>query len=78
MHGDGAGRRRKDRGKAARAFEGKVCNDFLVPFKNHEIKAGERVCQMIIDKLPDVELLVVDELSETERGASGFGSTGLK
>ena len=57
-------------------FEGRVYNGSLIPFKNHEIKAGERVCQMIVDKLPDVDLMEVDELSETERGDGGFGSTG--
>lgn len=59
-------------------FEGKVYNGCLIPYSNHEIKAGERICQMIIDKLPDVDLVQVDELSETDRGTSGFGSTGTR
>lgn len=40
------------------------------------IKAGERIAQMIIKKNEDVNLVQVDELSETERGTNGFGSTG--
>lgn len=40
------------------------------------IKRGERIAQMVISELPDVELLCVDELSESIRGAGGFGSTG--
>lgn len=41
-----------------------------------EIKAGDRIAQMIPRKMEDVDLVQVDELSETERGAKGFGSTG--
>ncbi len=40
------------------------------------IKAGERIAQMIIKKNEDVNLVQVDELSETERGTNGYGSTG--
>lgn len=37
---------------------------------------GDRVAQMMIVELPKVILTQVDELSETERGAGGWGSTG--
>lgn len=40
-------------------------------------QAGDRVAQAIIHKLPDIELVECEELSETERGMGGFGSTGL-
>lgn len=43
------------------------------------IKVGERVAQMVLQKVEQVEFekcLRLDELSETERGAGGFGSTG--
>lgn len=40
------------------------------------IKAGERVAQMIIEPYQEAELIEVDELGDTERGAGGFGSTG--
>jgi len=40
-------------------------------------QAGERIAQAIIHKLPDIELIECEELSETERGEGGFGSTGL-
>jgi dUTPase len=33
---------------------------------------------MVICELPEVELICVDELSESKRGAGGFGSTGKK
>lgn len=42
------------------------------------IKAGERIAQMILRKKYDAELVEVDELSETERGTGGFGSTGTR
>ena len=45
------------------------------PFQVHR---GDRVAQMVIAKLPDVELVQAASLSETKRGAGGFGSTGRK
>lgn len=41
----------------------------------HTIKAGERCVQLVIMTILDTEY-VEDELSDTERGISGFGSTG--
>jgi dUTP pyrophosphatase len=40
------------------------------------IKRGERIAQMVIAPVTQGEWKVVDTLSETKRGASGFGSTG--
>ena len=40
------------------------------------IKRGDRIAQMVIAKLPEVELVCVESLSETGRGEGGFGSTG--
>lgn len=42
----------------------------------HAFKAGEKITQIVILPIPDVELEVVSELEETERGSGGFGSTG--
>ena len=42
------------------------------------IARGDRIAQLIIGKLPDVELHVMDELPETSRGAGGFGHTGVR
>lgn len=36
----------------------------------------ERVAQMVITPIPEVELVLVDELPDTDRGTGGFGSTG--
>lgn len=43
-----------------------------------EIKRGERIAQMIIAPITQPTFTVVTELSDTERGAGGFGSTGVK
>lgn len=42
------------------------------------INKGDRVAQMVIKQVPYVEWDVVEELSETNRGAKGFGSSGVK
>ncbi len=40
------------------------------------IEPGQRIAQLIIAPVVQAEFCVVDELSETGRGAQGFGSTG--
>lgn len=40
------------------------------------IERGERIAQLVIQKVPVVNLVEVDELDETDRGAGGFGSSG--
>ena len=52
-----------------------------IPIRNHSsetqvIIPHERIAQMIILKIPDIFLYETAELSETDRGAGGFGSTG--
>jgi len=41
-----------------------------------QYKNGDKIAQLIIMKLPLVDIEEVDELSETDRGEGGFGSTG--
>ncbi|KXX68797.1 dUTP diphosphatase [Flammeovirga sp. SJP92] len=43
-----------------------------------KIEDGERVAQLIVAKHETVEWEPVEELSSTERGAGGYGSTGKK
>ena len=43
-----------------------------------EIQHGERIAQMIIAKHETVQWEEVEVLSDTERGAGGFGSSGVK
>ena len=40
------------------------------------IEPGERICQMVIAKHETPEVVEVSALSETERGAGGFGHSG--
>ncbi len=42
------------------------------------IEDGERIAQLVFAKVEQAEWKVANELSETERGAGGFGSTGVK
>ena len=41
------------------------------------VRPGDRVAQMVFMLVPDVLLTNVEELTETDRGAGGFGSTGV-
>lgn len=43
-----------------------------------EIKAGDRIAQMILRKQEEAELVEVDELTPTDRGEKGFGSSGTR
>jgi dUTP pyrophosphatase len=44
------------------------------PFK---IEPGLRIAQLVIAAVPAAEIVVVESLDGTERGAGGFGSTGV-
>jgi dUTP pyrophosphatase len=42
------------------------------------IEPGERIAQMVVVRHEQVEWIAQESLSESERGAGGFGSTGVK
>ncbi|MBF00440.1 dUTP diphosphatase [Flavobacterium coralii] len=44
----------------------------------YTINDGERIAQLVIAKHERAEWIVAEELTETTRGAGGFGSTGVK
>ncbi|TYA74093.1 dUTP diphosphatase [Seonamhaeicola marinus] len=52
----------------------------LVNLSNEDftIENGERIAQLVIAKHERAEWLEVEELSSTDRGSGGFGSTGVK
>ena len=57
--------------------------EIMVPIHNHSqeqqiIASGERVAQMVIMPYVKAEFVESETLEETERNASGFGSTGTK
>ena len=41
-----------------------------------EVKTGDRICQMVINKVEQLEWEQVDSLEDTDRGEGGFGHTG--
>lgn len=58
------------RGTIHALYENSYCYD-------ENIKEGDRIAQGIIVPIPQVEFEEVEELSITERGEGGFGSTGV-
>ena len=40
------------------------------------IQRGDRIAQMVICKLPEIDLVETTELSQPDRNTNGFGSTG--
>jgi dUTP pyrophosphatase len=69
-------------------YRGKICTNIEVDQNNNEIgsyekfktskvyKIGDRIGQLIIMPYPTIEFTVVDELSDSERGTGGYGSSG--
>lgn len=57
--------------------------EFMVALHNHSdveqcVVGGERIAQLVITPYLHVEFDETDTLTETKRGAGGFGSTGTK
>lgn len=46
--------------------------------KEFEIEKGNKIAQMVFNKVEEVDFEEVDELDETTRNDGGFGSTGLR
>jgi len=44
--------------------------------ENFEVKKGQKIAQMLVQPIMTAEVEEVKELSDTHRGAGGFGSTG--
>ncbi len=66
---------------------GTVDNDYRGEIKvlliNHgksdfQISKGDRIAQAVVNRVELVDIVQVEELSETQRGDKGFGSTGRK
>lgn len=58
-------------------YRGEVC----VPLVNHgkkpfTVERGMRIAQMVVKRVPPVEILEVKDLDATDRGSGGFGHTG--
>jgi dUTP pyrophosphatase len=50
-----------------------IINNSLVDFY---VDKGAKIAQIILERCSNATIMLVDELSETERGYGGFGSTG--
>lgn len=60
-------------------YRGEVCVIILNAGKTaYTVHRGDRIAQMVIAKLPEVELVFTETLAESARGQGGFGSTGKK
>ena len=60
------------RGELQATFN-KINNDSV---SENDYKVGDRIAQIMIIPHPDIQFEEADELSDTERGEGGFGSTG--
>ncbi len=59
-------------------YRGEVCVImFNLGKKEYSVSRGDRIAQMVIQRLPDIELVPAESLAESKRGSGGFGSTGL-
>ncbi len=45
--------------------------------KDFHIRKGDRIAQMVISKIERVKIIEVENISGSERGTQGFGSTGI-
>ena len=60
-------------------YRGEICVGVINQLKEpYTIQPFERIAQMVIQPVALPELVEVDELDNTDRGAGGFGSTGKK
>lgn len=60
-------------------YRGEVCVPVInLSTEEYTIQPQERIAQMIIARVERAKIQVVQELSQTERAAGGFGSTGKK
>lgn len=48
----------------------------LDPAEDFEVRRGDRIAQLVVQRVEHVEWRVVDDLHDSERGLGGFGHTG--
>jgi dUTP pyrophosphatase len=44
---------------------------------NFQVKKGDRIAQLLIQKVETANFKIVNELPDSERSAGGYGSTGV-
>ncbi len=50
----------------------------LDPHQPFDVQRGDRIAQLVVQRVQDVEWLEVSELDDTTRGTGGWGSTGRR
>lgn len=63
------------RGEVFFKFKSTIVNDMSYTYDLNEYEVGDRIGQIIIMPYPKINFVEVDELSSSERGVGGFGST---
>ena len=71
-------------GKGIHSFAGVVDSGYRGEVKvclfntgeDYKIVRGDRIAQILIQPAPNIELIEVEDLNDTERGIGGFGSSG--
>lgn len=60
-------------------YRGEICVVLvnLDPSEPFIVSRGDKIAQLVVQKVERVEFCEVDELDETVRGTGGFGSTGI-
>jgi len=60
-------------------YRGEICVGLINHSKvDFTVQRGDRIAQMAIMEVLKPEIVIADDLSDTERAAGGFGSTGVK
>ena len=62
-------------------IDASYCGEVQVILINHSeqdfvIHRGDRIAQLVIQTIPEIDFVLQDSLSDTVRGKGGFGSTG--
>ncbi|MBA7472397.1 Deoxyuridine 5'-triphosphate nucleotidohydrolase [subsurface metagenome] len=59
-------------------YRGEVCAILinLDPKSVFKVKKGDKICQLVIQKVEKIKLGITEDLGDTSRGEVGFGSTG--
>ena len=58
--------------------EVKIALKVIKEFPVFSIEPGLKIAQLVIVPIPDLEIKEVDDLTDTDRGEKGFGSSGSK
>lgn len=60
-----------------KGYEQEITRFGFVTFSKITIEKGAKIAQLIIQPVPQFNIVEADELSESDRGENGFGSTGI-